>query len=934
MKRKRICCYILAVIMLLTTISIDRIFVVRAYNETVIKVNGMKILSNTPLTKIQKKFGKPKIVTESMYGGQAYSFYKGDYKNYLYLESDVAGKWIGAGSVGTKFSTASYKSGKKADNYIHDGTCIYDDEEETSGSTKKFRIYGAVEYVSSVNYTKAQKAYCKSVACRAGMAQHVTAIRNAVWKYKNKKERGQYDQDSFLLIDSIAQAGKDVGDYAASAGCAGAVSLHGYGKLMYNHMDPFMLAEHGKEYDDKGRFPYVQASFHKRKGSYWYYEGCYNLGIYDAETAIRKKFKVPDYAEQPAVPYLVKKKNTSLTMQMGDSKLLSVKGQKKTVTWKSKNTKIVRVSHKNKITALKKGSTQITTTYAGKKYTCHIKVKKKVIKTSTAGVSVKTGDSLTLKLSKKQKGSGWYLEDNHIAQITKQTQSQVTIKGITSGTTTLRVKAGTEQKRWTIVVSEKYRYSLTPLLAPFNNYFYLKTDDPDPYDLVFIDRDSVYLTEAVTEEKIQPVTKAFFDVAYENETMFRVKGGYICYSSGFSDGGELKMMRNLKKEGNNYSPISLAETDGSVRYMERMDTGVTISCSKVKSSYQYLIDTYTRADQNLFDNLASVQKGLEEISIYPLWVVDETKPNQKTPFPYFAASPYPELTPNSWVEVYERTPQSSHDSLAMCVYPYVLNSASFPGTLRILAKWLDPTCTVERGDMHWEIIVSKGGVSRYFGGSGNGSPATMMKKRFIKSFRFDGTSDDQGTHATLTNLQQQLSTYYRIAIQDEKIYTDMLYGDTFNQAIGSGNWCRIALEGTEGVGYAYYYRKVGTNQTEACADTWVDGRYIGKYHVWEAGTNYEQHPKASIILRNQSYVTKNGEPQVRDIKYDYDPSSGTWKAYYNYVDKGSYTVGEELPERFILTEDQVKALIVDANTDLAPQHGVICDGTQMPGTLY
>ena len=37
-----------------------------------------------------------------------------------------------------------------------------------------------------------------------------------------------------------------------------------------------------------------------------------------------------------------------------------------------------------------------------------------------------------------------------------------------------------------------YTYEIIPLLPPLNQYFYVKTDNPDPYSFRFYDKDTVY----------------------------------------------------------------------------------------------------------------------------------------------------------------------------------------------------------------------------------------------------------------------------------------------------------------------------------------------------------------------------------------------------------------------------------------------------------
>ena len=37
-----------------------------------------------------------------------------------------------------------------------------------------------------------------------------------------------------------------------------------------------------------------------------------------------------------------------------------------------------------------------------------------------------------------------------------------------------------------------YTYAVTPVLSPFNEYFYVKTDNPDPFSFRFVDNSTVY----------------------------------------------------------------------------------------------------------------------------------------------------------------------------------------------------------------------------------------------------------------------------------------------------------------------------------------------------------------------------------------------------------------------------------------------------------
>ena len=81
------------------------------------------------------------------------------------------------------------------------------------------------------------------------------------------------------------------------------------------------------------------------------------------------------------------KKN--VTLYVGKSVQLKVKGTKKKVTWKSSRKKVAMVSKKGKVKAKKTGTARITAKVSGKKLVCKVKVKKKSNPKKTAAASTK-----------------------------------------------------------------------------------------------------------------------------------------------------------------------------------------------------------------------------------------------------------------------------------------------------------------------------------------------------------------------------------------------------------------------------------------------------------------------------------------------------------------------------------------------------------------
>lgn len=79
---------------------------------------------------------------------------------------------------------------------------------------------------------------------------------------------------------------------------------------------------------------------------------------------------------------------TSLSMKVGQSKQLKVKGTKKTVKWSVSNGKILKVTKKGKVTAKKAGSAKVYAKVSKKKLTCKVKVSKRATPTTTSIVNI------------------------------------------------------------------------------------------------------------------------------------------------------------------------------------------------------------------------------------------------------------------------------------------------------------------------------------------------------------------------------------------------------------------------------------------------------------------------------------------------------------------------------------------------------------------
>lgn len=469
---------------------------------------------------------------------------------------------------------------------------------------------------------------------------------------------------------------------------------------------------------------------------------------------------------------------------------------------------------------------------------------------------------------------------------------------------------------------KSYTYAVRPLLSPFNEYFYVQTDDPDPSDLRFVDKESVYYTSGQEPACLVPSKDRFLDVSYENEASLRVNGGYIfCLEGSNLDGGSLVLQR---KNGSVYR-----------------DTDITVSCAPVKSYVQYLVDTFTSPSKSFFENMDAVQSGLQSLALYPRSTMDSSKKNSQFPYPLLAVSPYPELSLNEWYLMYEYAEQPM---LLNQLYPYILDSLGFPSVLASAAELLDSSCTYTWGDYHYLVDITQNGETKTYGGAGNGNSSPVYSNRIQKLFLFNGTAADYAADATLKKLFDKEKEYGDMADSDAASYEDLIKGDTFTAKIGVGSWIRVGTEGWDLSSKSYAYVTQGCRYDNAqdaipysVEEVWVDGRYINQYNKFEQGATFSQHPQADIMIRDMTYTNKWGELCRGDVTYEYDASSGCWlsRAYVSYssnVWSSDYSV-DTLPDNMILTPQEVSQLQVDQNTNTIPS-GLIYDGSAFPGTSY
>ena len=532
---------------------------------------------------------------------------------------------------------------------------------------------------------------------------------------------------------------------------------------------------------------------------------------------------------------------------------------------------------------------------------------------------------------------------------------------------TLSAAAESADIKSSTVNAAGYSYTITPLLAPFNQYFFVQTDNPDPLSFRFTDKSTKY------DEEEQSIIKAvwdtwddeptiFQDIKYQNAKTGRVDGGYIFYGY-YTDGGEVV--------------LQVANDDGYDVTWE--DTNVKCKLPALKDSVDYLIDTYAKKS-SFFDNMDAVEDGFSSICLYSgSYIIGELTRVKD----YWGMS----TSPHKDQIFYLQSPYSREGSkplFASAIYPYRYDSLGFPSVLSVVARRLDTAAEISwNADNHYLVDVTYNGETYSYGGQGNGEGKGLSEDKIKKYFTFGSN----GTEITLNGSKQLLDDYAKTEMKDDIPRSDALTWENICDTVGDGAWVRLikiaGIFGATGTTYTYLYKSgdgdefytdsAGDNGSEIywfgdlgyVSDTWVDGRYIDDWERYVPGAKYEDHKYSNILLKRSvpqieydvdyeyncdkeeyelKYTINSIQEKKKNVLYWYNSENKHWTASFSAFDEGC--ADYDLIKRFVddglidksylnecqLTADDVAKLKVDRNTNKVPDDYYIYDRTTKPGT--
>lgn len=537
-----------------------------------------------------------------------------------------------------------------------------------------------------------------------------------------------------------------------------------------------------------------------------------------------------------------------------------------------------------------------------------------------------------------------------------------------------KIKEKTEGKTEEKTEVEKYSYEVIPLMAPFNSYFYIKTDNPDPESFCFVDEQTKYADTGKTGN-VTPTDAVFSDVKYENSETKRVKDGYIAIGAA-TDGGELKLQLRKVTGTHSLYNISTGETTKEKDY-EYQDTKVTVQVAELKNVVDYLISTYGDSSKSYFDNLSGIQSGFNSECLYSgVYVLGEQKKSTAAPYYGLSTSPHVDQT------FYIQSPYYRADSKSMLVsalYPMKYDSLGFPSIMMSVAKELDSTAAVKwSSSAHYLIDVTYNGETRSYGGAGNGEGQGINANQIKYWYSFDGSNEDAYMKCSLKDVAAMILEYGKMEVPKEPTDEPELTWASVRQTVGKeGSYVKLTLLtsvflGSSGDGYTFMYDDGSTGEGSQgwgavghFSNAWYDGRYFNRWEYYYPGAKFEETAKTespSIIMKDASiklpddgkeyyynYKTMdkvseyNAETGVWSgfVRYLYDSGSQTWKAnsilnYMTYKEDGKYKSIEDTDfiDACTITMDEALAMNLDANTDKEPENYYIYNRVTSPGTYH
>ena len=218
MKNVKLRVTLIAVLIMILQIILPTISTVEAAIESgsdILLISGeVTITKNTTPEEVTEQYGdEAKLITPSPFGGKTYTYYKGDYEDILYIETNEENKIIAMGAISNDFQSQLISYGERTDGYVHymSGTAI--DDWEDSGATGVM-VYNK-NLISSSTITNFYEEYEKNLnEYQKYYCQHAVIMANHYLKENNDSTLAEFNEEIFDTLSRIKKNGKSIETYA------------------------------------------------------------------------------------------------------------------------------------------------------------------------------------------------------------------------------------------------------------------------------------------------------------------------------------------------------------------------------------------------------------------------------------------------------------------------------------------------------------------------------------------------------------------------------------------------------------------------------------------------------------------------------------------------------------------------------------------------
>ncbi len=214
--------YIILIVSLIFFLGIvtDNVYATSLSENELLQINGNTISKNTTIDQVNNMFGQPRLITNSAFGGKAYSYYDDDYTWMLHIETNANGQIKGYGCINGNFISKNYAQGDKYTftEWYMSGTVICDDDDLVNGVYEYNVTYSDIELYKA-NFLKSSD-YAYDLQKSSLIVSKILAK-----KHNYYFPQTYIDENIFYMNEELKDNGTDLYNFGIDTGKAKYISL-------------------------------------------------------------------------------------------------------------------------------------------------------------------------------------------------------------------------------------------------------------------------------------------------------------------------------------------------------------------------------------------------------------------------------------------------------------------------------------------------------------------------------------------------------------------------------------------------------------------------------------------------------------------------------------------------------------------------------------